>query len=264
MLLQQVAAAGEAVSNGDLVGMTGLPKATVSRITTQLLAAGLLRHEPRGDRFKLGPGVLALSSAFLEGLDVRSLIRTHLRELTEEIGASMHLGIRDGLDMVVIDTLRPRSAAVVTRLDVGSRLGIASSAMGRAWMAGLDGAERATVVKALKQNSGSAWTANAAAVTNAADAIERTGFCTSLGEWTADVNALGTFLRWPDGELYGISCGGPAYRLPQALLTGSIAQRMAVALRNLCEETGAVCPVTLIPKPSAPRRAPRPTSKIPS
>lgn len=72
MLLQKVAAAGEAVSNGELVVMTGLPKATVSRITTQLLGAGLLRHEPRGDRFKLGPGVLALSRAFLEGLDVRT------------------------------------------------------------------------------------------------------------------------------------------------------------------------------------------------
>ena len=49
MLLQQVASAGEAVSNGDLVALTGLPKATVSRITTQLVGAGhrltLLREE---------------------------------------------------------------------------------------------------------------------------------------------------------------------------------------------------------------------------
>lgn len=163
----------------------------------------------------------------------------------------MHLCIRDGLDMVVIETLKPRSAAVVTRLDVGSRLHIASSAVGRAWLAGLEDTERPAMVKALKQNPGSAWSANAAAVTQAAQDIERTGFCTSLGEWTADVNAIGTFLRWPDGELYGLSCGGPAYRLPAALLTGSIAQRMAASLRKLCEETGAGCPVTL-------------TSKIPS
>jgi len=261
-VLRCIADARRPLANREIVERTGIPKATASRITAQLLAARLLRHEPEGDRFGLGTGVLDLSRAFLEPLDARSAVRTHLREFTEAVGASVHLGLRDGLDMIVIETVRPRSAAVVTRLDVGSRMPVATSAMGRAWLAGLDAGERQAMLTALMQAGGSGWPASLAAIEHAQADIARRGFCASFGDWSPEVNAIGSWLRWPNGELYAVSCGGTAYRLPEPLLAGAIAERFAAAMEGVCRETGATCPLVAQTEPPldrrpAPARSPR-------
>ena len=39
--------------------------------------------------------------------------------------------MRDRLDMVVIDAIRPRSAVLVSRLEVGSRIDLCRTAVGR-------------------------------------------------------------------------------------------------------------------------------------
>ena len=246
-VLRCIADARGPVANRDIVEQTGIPKATASRITAQLMAANLLRHEPNGDRYSLGPGVLDLSRAFLEPLDARAAIRNHLREFAEAAGISVHLGLRDGLDMVVVETVRPRSAAVVTRLDIGSRMPVASSAMGRAWLAGLDARERQAMLDVLVQ-AGGGWPAARAGVEDAVADIGRRGFCASFGDYSPEVNAIGTWLRWPNGELYALSCGGTAYRLPPELLAGPIAERLGAALAPLCRDSGASCP--LVPAPS--------------
>ncbi|MGY2486189.1 hypothetical protein [Cupriavidus sp. CP313] len=44
--------------------------------------------------------------------------------------------MRDRLDMVLIESARPVSAAIVMRIGIGARLGLASSALGRACLYG--------------------------------------------------------------------------------------------------------------------------------
>jgi DNA-binding IclR family transcriptional regulator len=55
---------------------------------------------------------------------------------------SVHLAVRDELDMLVIDSLRPRSVVISSRIDVGTRMAIATSAAGRAYLAALPGPSR--------------------------------------------------------------------------------------------------------------------------
>lgn len=257
-VLRCVALARRPLTNREIVEATGIPKATASRIAAQLVAANLLRQQDGGEGFGLGPGVLDLSRAFLEPLDVRSALRTHLREFTETAGVSVHLGLRDGLDMVVIETVRPRSAAVVTRLDTGSRMPLATSAMGRAWLAGLDAAERQAILHALMQAPGNQFASANAGIERAQADIAGRGFCGAMGDWSPDVNAIGSWLRWPNGDLYAVSCGGPAYRLPEALLAGSIAERFGLALAAVCRETGAECPMAPASTARPPAAAPAP------
>jgi len=80
-----------------------------------------------------------------------------LAELAEASGANVHLGVRDGLDVVLIDTLRPRSALILSRMDVGSRMQIATSAAGRAYLCALDAGPQAALLADIRRASGKRW-----------------------------------------------------------------------------------------------------------
>ena len=126
-LLRAVGDAREPLSNRDLAERAGIPKATVSRLTATLQSAGFLRTMA-GERYALGPVALHLGNAYLRSFDFRQQARLHLAGLAEAAGANVHLGVRDGLDILLIDTLRPQSALILSRMDVGSRMAIATSA----------------------------------------------------------------------------------------------------------------------------------------
>lgn len=52
------------------------------------------------------------------------------------------MGLRDSLDILLIATIKPRSAQILSRMDIGSRMSIATSAAGRAYLASLAADER--------------------------------------------------------------------------------------------------------------------------
>lgn len=235
-LLRVLADAEGALSNRDLAERTGIPKATVSRLTATLQSAGLVRAGS-DDRFALGPGVLHLGNAYLRSFDFRQHARIHLAELAEAAGANVQVGVRDGLDMVLIDSVRPRTALILSRMDVGSRMAIATSAMGRAYLAALPATEQAALrAELLAASSDEAGTA---ARLDAALVEARTqGFCTSFGEWHPDIHALGFSLRDPQGALYGVSVGGPAYKLPAQALMAEVGPRVLRTRQDIARDAG--------------------------
>ncbi len=97
---------------------------------------GMLKTAPASDRFSLGPGVVSLARVFLGSLDVRAIARPVMQGLAEEMGASVYLAVRDGMEMVLIEACRPRSTMLSARLDVGSRAPLPNSALGRAYLYG--------------------------------------------------------------------------------------------------------------------------------
>lgn len=237
-VLKAIADADQALSNRDLADTTGIPKATVSRLTATLQGSGFLRQSPDSERFSLGPAVLALGNAFLRHFDFRQQARTHLAELAEVAGANVHLAVRDGLDVLLIDTLHPRTALVLTRMDVGSRMAIATSAAGRAYVAAAPLAERTELLRALREQAGKAAAKVMKAVDLALTEYDQRGFCSSFGEWHPDVHALGFALHGPRGELYAVSVGGPAYKLPREMLLDRVGPRLLETRRAIEREIG--------------------------
>jgi len=59
--------------------------------------------------------VVSLSRVFLGSLDVRAAARPSMQAMAEEVGASVYLAIRDGMEMVLIEACRPRSSARSSR-----------------------------------------------------------------------------------------------------------------------------------------------------
>ena len=236
-LLRAVADAADPLTHRELAERAQIPKATLSRLTATLQSAGFLRLVP-GDRYALGPAALRLGNAYLRGYDFREQARLHLAELAEASAANVHLGVRDGLDILLIDTLRPRSALILSRMDVGSRMAIATSAVGRAYLAALPPPQRTGLMEEIRTAAGEDWPRLESRLEAALEEHAATGYCSSFGEWHPDIHALGFPLHGPRGELYAVSVGGPAYKLPREVLLQKVAPKLLQVRRAIEHEVG--------------------------
>lgn len=237
-LLRVIGMASAPIGNRELADTTGIPKATVSRLTATLVSAGYLRQSQDSERFSLGPALLDMSSRYLRHFDLRSVARPHLAALSESAGVSVHLGVRDELDMLVIDSLRPRSVVISSRIEVGTRMTIATSAAGRAYLAALPAPEQAELLAQIQTESGESWGAIEPRLTAGLEEYARLGYCGSFGDWNPHIHAIGFALEGPRGERYSVSCGGPAYLLPKETMVARIAPLLLETAQRLAGETG--------------------------
>ncbi|SAH85197.1 IclR family transcriptional regulator [Bordetella ansorpii] len=224
----------------DISEGTGIPKATTLRLVGTLTAAGLLRRPPGSERYALGPGVMALSHAYLSRIDLRAEARGPMRAFAEEAGVTVHLGTRDRLEMVLLESVRPASAAIVMRIGIGARLGLATSASGRAYLAGLPEEDRHRLIDSLRVGLDDRWPMLAEPLQQALAQYQEEGYVASFGEWHPDVNAVATPLVMPDGEIYSLNCGGPAFKLPPEVLCHSVAPRLLECARSIMDIVGGM------------------------
>jgi DNA-binding IclR family transcriptional regulator len=221
-LLQLVATEGPR-SIKDLSAATGIPKATVSRLVGTLMAAGYLRQDDGSTLCRLGPAFVITGNAFLSDLDVREMLRPHLQNVANVAGAKVHVGIRVGLSIVVVDSVRPRDATILSYVEIGARLDLAKSAAGRAYIASLDEESRLALVEELRQAGGSSWRSTAARLDEAMAQYRQDGYSTSFGEWNPEINAIGIALRGSQGQRFVVNCGGPIYKLTPEFLHQQVA-----------------------------------------
>ena len=238
-LVREVAQAASPLSNRDLVTRTGIPKATVSRLTATLVTAEYLRQHPHSERFSLGPAVLDLNNAYLRNFDLRAHARPHLAELADFGGVTVHLCVPDALDMLVIDTVRPRTAVLLSHMDVGARMAMATSAAGRAYLSVLSTSERQRMLEQIRHASARQWRSLRSRIATALEHHASHGYCSSFGEWNPHIHALGVGLQGPRGDRYAISCGGAASVLGVEHMRRHVAPRMLAVAHAIARDIGA-------------------------
>lgn len=213
-VLDCFAATRRPLGNGDVAKLTGLPRATVSRLIQTLVSLGHLRPAlDRHDRYELGAGVVRLAQAFLGSIDVRHHARPHVQWLAEASGATALLGVRDGDEMLVVEAGRSRASVVMMGADVGTRMTIATSALGRAWLAGVDAPRRIEVIARWQRTQVRQAAAGRTIEAAVAQALED-GHAQSVGEWHSSINAIAVPIRTASGEVVSLNCGGPAFLMP--------------------------------------------------
>ena len=237
-VLRRVAAAGAPVGNRELAELTGIPKPTVSRITATLVSAGFLLQLPDSERFVLTAAVLELSNGFLRNFDIRVRARPFLVDLAERTSLSVHLAVRDRLDMVVIETVRPRSAILVSRLEIGSRLDLTRTAVGRAYLAALAEPQRAELMAGLHVAHGDDWPHVHARLQSALAETRANGFALATGEWFEGVNAIAIGFVGPSGERYAVNCAGAAHLCPREWLIKHTAPMLRACVERIVAEVG--------------------------
>jgi DNA-binding IclR family transcriptional regulator len=221
------------LGNQDLAERCALPKSTVSRLTSTLTSLGYLIQVPDTGRYRLGIATLALGSAMLSRLDLRQLARPLMQELATFAGASVSLGARDRLSMIYVEHCRGPSALTLS-MDVGARLPLATSAVGRAHLAAIDAAEREAILAEVKADDPKAWPAVKRGIEQALKDHATLGVTCSFGDWQPDVNGIARAIQ-PGGGLppMAINCGGPASSLSKDFLLQQVRPRLIELTQRL-------------------------------
>jgi DNA-binding IclR family transcriptional regulator len=237
-VLSAFRAGDRALGNLELAERTGLPKPTISRITHTLTQLGYLAYDGRLGTYQLGGRTLSLSYAALANLDIRRVARPIMENLADANNLHIALGMRDKLMMLNIETCEGHGL-VGLRLAPGSRMPIAVTALGKAYLAAIADTERQTILDAIRKQHGDDWPLITRSIETSIRDVGERGFCTSAGEWRKDINAVGAPIVTPGGgTVYALSFGGPAYLVSQEQLDQDYGPAIAAAAKTISASLG--------------------------
>lgn len=206
------------LAHQELARRTGLPHATVSRLTFTLTALGYLRHRPATGEYALSPAVLALGFSVLSNFELGRIARPFMMDLVEYSQAAVSLGVRHGSSMVYVAHCRG-TARIILGVDVGARIPLADTAMGRAWWCSATPGMRAAVARLLEAEEPARWPQRLARLQQAQADQACHGFVSAESEWESEISAVGVGLDLGDGrEPMAMTLGGPSVRLHGELL----------------------------------------------
>jgi DNA-binding IclR family transcriptional regulator len=230
------------LGNQEIAARTNLPKPTVSRVTYTLTKLGYLTPVRRFEKYQLAPSAMALGYAALANLGVRHLSEPFREEMMRETGGAVAVGGRDRHSMIYFGQSR-NGLTLGVQLDVGSRIPIATTAMGRAYVWSLPPDERAALLRDLREHYGSRWPKIRDGLERSGDFVAKHGFAISTGDWQNDVAAAGVALKLDDGTgPYAFNCGAPAFRFTEDRLLKDIGPRLVAMVRNIEAALGGMMP----------------------
>lgn len=220
------------LGNQEIATRTGLPKATVSRLTFTLSSLGYLRYSSRAEKYSLGVAVLALAQGYLRGNDIISVARPLMQELADHTKAAVMLGASDGSHMVLLEICQGDEIFRL-KLDPGSRVPHSSTALGRAYLAALRPESFERYLDNLRSHCpAAAWPRVRSGIARARKDYEQYGFCFSLGDWNPDVFAVGVPIVSSDqSRILAFNCSGRISVVTREQIMSDFGPKL-VALRN--------------------------------
>jgi DNA-binding IclR family transcriptional regulator len=225
------------LGNQELAKRCGLPKSTVSRLTYTLTRLGYLEVDGETGRYRLGSATLSLGSAMLSRMEVRQRARPLMQRLADETQTMVSLGARDRLNMIYVENCRS-DAALTLSLDVGSRLPLANTAMGRAYLVACSEAVRQDLIERLREAHPDQWPQMQESLASALDDARTWGVCCSFGQWQSDVNAIAlAFVPHGSRTMFSLNCGGPAFQLSREYLLERVRPRLMAVVNALQNAT---------------------------
>lgn len=221
------------LGNQEIAARCALPKSTVSRLTYTLSRLGYLHYVDQAAKYRLGTAVLALGTSMLARLDVRNIARPLIEQLATSAKVSSALGARDRLSMVYIESFYGYTSVSLT-LEVGSRISISTSAMGRAFLAVCSEEIRRSILDEIRPLNKTAWPRTRDAIAKAIEDHRRLGCACSFGEWQSGVNAIACAFN-PGGGLppMVINCGAPDTVASQDYLLDEVRPKLISITRRL-------------------------------
>ena len=206
------------LAHQELARRTGLPQATVSRLSFTLTSLGYLRHRPDTGAYALSPAVLSLGFSVLSNFEIGRIARPFMEALAEHSQAAVSLGVRHQTEMVYVAHCRS-TARLILGLDVGMRLPLAETAMGRALWCAMSPGMRGLVARRLEAADASRWPHRLQGLQRAEIEYAQRGYASSESEWESEIAAIGVGIDIGDGrEPLALTIGGAAARLSGPLL----------------------------------------------
>jgi DNA-binding IclR family transcriptional regulator len=139
----------EALASADELGLgpsavgekVGLDKATVTRLLRTLVETGYVAQDEVSRRYRLTGKILRLAHGVTAQLDLQRVARPHLKRLREDVGETVHLGVREGLEVFYVDKLVSDNSIQLVS-EVGQTMPLHTTSLGKAIVATLSEADR--------------------------------------------------------------------------------------------------------------------------
>jgi DNA-binding IclR family transcriptional regulator len=215
-----------------------LSRTAVTRIVDTFIAKGYLRETGGIGDISLSPSLLRFRAAYLQRFVMESAAKKRIAALAEQTQASVDIGVRVDLDMVLIQrVLAPRST-FVSRYDVGSRLSMATTATGRAYLAILPQYERDLLIDRLVMKCECEADQARIRMEQVLAKVRRTGYAVTFGALSPLLAAVSGALMGPDGEYYVITCVAEIGDFTETRILEVIAPALQECIRSIALETG--------------------------
>lgn len=189
-VLNLLAKSGRAMGNADIASATGLPKATVTRATFTLLALGYINYDRSTGRYSVGASAISLGYGAMGGNAILRVAQPHMRTFANRYHVSVALGESSGLEMVYVgNELREEDVGV--RLFPGASLPLESTAIGHAYLCGVDSAHRARLLLQFEEKEDKSFAQLRGKIQESFAQFSRLGFCIVGGLWDPMVSTVG-------------------------------------------------------------------------
>lgn len=234
-LLRCFGDASEYLGNAELAMRIDVPRPTVSRLTATLTQLGYLIYISRLEKYRLGPRVLDLGYRYLAGEGVGSMARPFMQELADATGCMIAAGVPEASQMTYTHACQG-AGPLILRMQVGSRVPMAHSAMGRAFLSVCSAEQRAIYYQLIEADDPDAWPSVREALESAYADYATFGFCMAEGEWSRDISGVGVPLVLENGErIVTFNCGGSALRLTREVMTDNLGPRLKAVVEQVRE-----------------------------
>lgn len=214
------------LSNNEISERCNLPRSTVSRLTYTLMRLGYLYYVESKGKYRLGAAVITLGTTMLSSLTIRSIAKPYMQELSDMSGASVGLGIADHRSALYLEYCTPAKGSVLPT-ELGTRISIINSAMGRALLAASTERDREAIFYDIRRRDEIEWPQIYDEIKKAIHEHEMTGCCTSFQDWQQDINAIAAGFNPGEGlPVMSINVAGPAGMIGKDLLLGEVREKL--------------------------------------
>ena len=233
----------------DLTRLSGMNKATVYRLMTELQAVGFVEQVDGARSYRLGPQVLRLAALREASVPILSASRRVLRELSEETGETTHLSLLQGDQLASLSHAYAPQHATKVMMEDAEVLTFHGTASGLAVLGFADDSFVATILDGPLEARTPQTQTDPAAIRGLIDAARRTGMAQSVGGFEAEVHSHAVPIFGPDRAVLGAL----AVAAPSSRMTDTQKQAIPRALRAaglaLTQRIGGVCPPDFPPMP---------------
>ncbi|MFT3805054.1 MAG: IclR family transcriptional regulator [Burkholderiaceae bacterium] len=198
---------GSGLGNAEIALRTGLPRSTVSRLTRTLVDTGFLAYDVDDGAYRPGLQLLSLGEAARQGSEVLRAALPTMHRVARKYEVNVGLATVDGDEVVYLESVRRSRRGVFRHMTSGMRIPVADTALGQAWLAGVDPATRDAMIPRLAMRHGEGFDRVEAALARAIGHVDRHGWCGAV--WIPGMMSVATPLRVPGQAVHAINVSYP-------------------------------------------------------
>lgn len=194
----------------DISEQVSLHKSTVHRLLASLEGKGFVVRDPQTEKYRLGYRVWELSAHLSRTDDPAQILLPEMERLRDELGETISLNIRDGMERIRIQAVQSHEA--IRRVaNVGARLPLYVGASSKVLLAYTDEEE---IKQAIQNDHEWSRHMNESEFLNQLHTIRTQGFATSIEEREAGAAAVAAPIFSLSGKFaMALSVSGPSSRL---------------------------------------------------